>query len=119
MSIAKAEVKTDATGLIEPATKNYGLKDTAETAELTSAQGKTKSPQNIIIDFVGYLMAFTGIILLSNILLGGYQWMTSEGNEEKITKAKNKIIHSVIGMIIIMTAYVLVSLIFNRFFEIL
>jgi len=45
--------------------------------------------------------------------------MTSNGNEEKITKAKQKIIHSTIGMAIIMLAYLLVSLIFERFSAIL
>jgi len=96
-----------------------GLLETAGKADLTPSSGSTPEPQDIIVDLVSYLMAFTGIILLVNILLGGYQWMTSNGNEEKITKAKQKIIHSTIGMAIIMLAYLLVSLIFERFSAIL
>ncbi len=97
----------------------YGLKEAAVDSGLSPSDGSTPAPQDIIVDLVAYLMAFTGIILLVNILLGGYQWMTSNGNEEKITKAKQKIIHSTIGMAIIMLAYLLVSLIFERFSAIL
>lgn len=97
----------------------YGLKETAGEADLTPSSGSTPEPQDIIVDLVSYLMAFTGIMLLVNILLSGYQWMTAGGNEEKITKAKQKIINSTIGMAIIMLAYILVSLIFERFSAIL
>lgn len=49
---------------------------------------------------------FLGIVLLVIILYGGYLWMTAGGNEEQIKKAKAWITNGVIGVVIVIAAYV-------------
>lgn len=68
---------------------------------------------NIITRIVGYALSFLGVIFLILIIISGYQWMTAGGNEEVISKAKKRIINSVIGLAIVLMAYVLVQTIFD------
>lgn len=51
-----------------------------------------------------WLSAF-GIVFLVLIIYGGFTWMTAGGSEEKIIKAKQIIINSSIGLLIVMMAY--------------
>jgi type IV secretion system pilin len=62
---------------------------------------------------IQYILGLLGIIFLVLIIWGGYDWMFSGGNEERVTKAKQKIKMAVNGLIIILAAYILTSFIFN------
>jgi hypothetical protein len=42
------------------------------------------------------------------IIIGGFQWLTSAGNEEKVEKAKKTISSAVIGIIIVILAWAIV-----------
>jgi len=54
-----------------------------------------------------------GILALVIILLGGFKWMTSGGNEEGVGSAKKTIAAGVVGLAIILFAYAIVAFIFN------
>lgn len=95
-------------GLINTA-NNAGLTDQTNPDEINSKD----DIRNMITQIVGYILAMVGVILLVQIIFAGYSWMMSGGNEEKIKKAKGKIVNSIIGIAIIMVAYVLVSTIFG------
>ncbi|MBU1130890.1 pilin [Patescibacteria group bacterium] len=65
-----------------------------------------KTPfQAVIITIIHYVLGFVGMIFVVLILIAGYQWMTSGGNEEKIGKARDKLREAVIGLIIILIAW--------------
>ena len=49
----------------------------------------------------------TGVAATIMIIVAGAQWVTSGGNVERITSAKNKIIGAVTGLIIAVTSYTL------------
>src|SRR3989338_8173076 len=59
----------------------------------------------VIQAFLGLL----GVIFLVLILYAGYNWMTAQGEEEKVTKAKDTLQRAVIGLIIIVSAYAIRS----------
>jgi len=52
-----------------------------------------------------------GLIALVIVLYAGFMWMTSGGNEEKISKAKKILSAGVIGLIIILASYAITSFI--------
>lgn len=62
---------------------------------------------------IGIVLAFLGIIFLVLTIFAGITWMTSGGNQEKVTKAKNLIIHSIIGLVLILAAYATVAFVGN------
>ena len=56
-------------------------------------------------EFIKIFLTFLGIVFLILIMYGGFLWMTAEGNEQQVTKAKQTIINSTIGIVIVMLAY--------------
>ena len=73
--------------------------------------GKTATVQTIIGGVIRYALGFTGIIALAMFIYGGLLWMTAAGSEERVTHAKNILIWSSLGVIVIFSAYTLVSLV--------
>lgn len=84
-----------------------GLKSTADKAGFSEKEQQRDLP-TIMGQAINYGFGVLGVILLTVILIGGYQWMTAGGNEEHIEKAKKWIINGINGMIVIFLAYALV-----------
>lgn len=73
-----------------------------------------------ILAFVSLLIRiFTiiaGLIVLFNFIISGYTYLTSEGNPKAHETVKNRITYSVIGIIIIVSAYTITALLSLIFF---
>jgi len=54
-------------------------------------------------------LGFLGVIAVVIILLGGFKWMTSGGNDEKVKKAKALIFQGIIGLVIVLSSYAIAS----------
>jgi Type IV secretion system pilin len=63
------------------------------------------SPEIFIGNIIKTTLGLIGILFLILIIIGGFQWMTAGGNEETITKAKQRIINSTIGLVVVLLAY--------------
>jgi hypothetical protein len=63
---------------------------------------------------IGAFLGLLGIIFLILILLAGYKWMSSQGEENKVAEAKDSIRRALIGLIIILAAYAITYFVFNR-----
>ena len=74
-------------------------------------------PQNdlkvSIVNVIRYILGFLGIAAVIIILYGGFLWMTSGGDPNKIDKAKKTLISAVIGLIIILSAFIIASFVIN------
>lgn len=68
----------------------------------------------IIARVIRAALALLGIVLVALILYAGFLWMTAGGNEENIANAKKTITNAVIGLVIILSAYAIVSFILNQ-----
>lgn len=49
------------------------------------------------------------VVLVLMILWGAFDWITSEGQKEKIESARNKIIHSIIGILLFAVAFAIIQ----------
>lgn len=74
-------------------------------AEELGYQKENKSISSIIITIVSTALTFLGIIFFLIILFSGLQWMTAEGNEDKVLKSKETIKNAVIGLAVVLCAY--------------
>jgi hypothetical protein len=72
-------------------------------------------PRVIIARVINVAMGFLGIIALCLILYAGYLWMTSGGAPDKIEKAKEILKNAAIGLLIILSAWAIVSFLFAMF----
>ncbi|MFH1187268.1 MAG: hypothetical protein V1688_00210 [bacterium] len=59
----------------------------------------------VISKVIQYALSFLGVIFLALLIYAGFIWMTAAGDQEAITKAKNILQSSVIGLIIILSSY--------------
>lgn len=107
MSLIKAAQAIE-TGLDTAATLS-GLKSDAAGPELDLA-GR-------IGQLVGSLLAFVGVVFLILMIWGGFKWMTAHGSPEEVKKAKDLITNAVIGLLIVVGAYLITSFILGRIFE--
>lgn len=81
---------------LKEAANNYGPYTQAAT-ETTLA-----STLGIIINVA---LSILGIIFLAITIISGYQWMTAQGNEAQVTKAKDSVTRAVIGLIVVIASY--------------
>lgn len=75
-----------------------------------------KDPRDIAASIINIVFGFLGLLAVSLTLYAGYIWMTSQGNPEKIEKAKDILKNAAIGLLIILSAYAIVLFIFRMFF---
>lgn len=73
-----------------------------------------KDPRAIIASIINVLLSLLGVIALVIILIGGFLWMTSGGNEDQIKKAKKMLTAGVIGLAIILSAYSLARFVLTQ-----
>lgn len=80
-----------------------GLKKTGGEA------GYTGSPAIAVRigQVVGAILSFLGVVFLILMIYGGYIWMLARGNEQEAAKAKNIIKGAIIGLIIVLLAYII------------
>jgi len=76
-----------------------------------------KDPRIIAAKIIRVFIGFLGIIALGLIIYGGWLWMTSNGDEQKIDKAKTVLKNAAIGLAIILASFGIVTFIINKLFE--
>jgi cysteine-rich repeat protein len=92
--------------LAEQTADIYGLQSVEDSLVLGSQDIKLT-----IVKIINVILGLLGIVVLGIVLYGGYTYMTSAGNEEKVEQAKKILINGVIGLIIILSAFTIVSFI--------
>ena len=71
------------------------------------------TPAGLVGRILTYLFGFLGIVFMILTIYGGWLWMTAQGNEEQVTKARKIVIDGVIGLVIMVFAYTLTIVIVN------
>ena len=85
------------------------LRQKAGFEEYSQGEGVGKIIAIIIKGFLSLL----GVIFIILILIGGYNWMTAAGEEEKIKKAKDTLRRAIIGLLIVVSAYAITYFVFT------
>ncbi|MFA5130828.1 MAG: pilin [Patescibacteria group bacterium] len=79
----------------------------------------TGDPREIIGRIIQIALSFLGVIALILIMYAGFLWMTSAGDEDKISRAKSTLQSAVIGLIIILSAWAITTFILSRLFGVI
>ena len=70
-----------------------------------------ESLQQIIRNILNVVFLWIGIIAVITIIISGISLMLSQGNPEKVTKAKRGITYSIIGLLVTLSAFAIVTFI--------
>ena len=87
---------------------NLGLEN---AAGIGLGQKDLKESFNSIIQII---LSFLGILAVIIILWGGFIWMTAAGDEGKVDKAKKLIISGIVGIVIILSAYIIANFVITQ-----
>ena len=60
---------------------------------------------HIAVRVLQMLLGFAPLLSLMMMILGGFMWMASGGDEERLEKAKKTISSSVVGLVVILLAW--------------
>lgn len=69
-----------------------------------------------ILRIINIILGVTLAIDVLFLIIGGFFYITSAGNEERAEKGKNTVVNALIGLIIIVLSYVIANVVAN-FFE--
>lgn len=75
--------------------------------------GPTGGPVLIAAQMINVLLQLLGLVSLLLIFYAGFVWMMARGNEDDIKKAKDIIIGTTIGMLVILASYSFMRFIFE------
>lgn len=84
--------------------------------QLTESPGQCKITKNdalgkinqIVHTIVNLLSAIVGLVAVIMIIVGGFRYITSGGNDTSVTAAKNTILYAIIGLVVVALAQIIV-----------
>jgi len=82
-----------------------GLSTTGATCGDTSGS----SIDSIIKTVVNILSIIVGVAAVIMIIIGGFKYVTSQGDSNNISSAKNTILYAIIGLVIVFLAQIIVQ----------
>ena len=63
------------------------------------------------------LLFVIGAVSVIMIIIGGFRYVTSQGDQTQVQSAKNTILYAVIGVVVSIAAYAIVSFVVTQFIE--
>lgn len=63
----------------------------------------------IVMNIVNILLAIVFLIAVVFLLIGGFRYIISQGNEEGVEKAKGTITNAIIGVVVTVLAWIIVA----------
>ncbi len=64
--------------------------------------------QSLVANIISIVSGVAGAVCLLIIVIAGLRYVISNGNPESITKSKNAIIYAAIGLVVSLSAYMIV-----------
>lgn len=75
-------------------------------ANATNAQG---SIRELIVTMINWALGFLGLIAVIAVIVGGYYYLLSGGDEGQAGKGRKIIIYAIIGIVIILLSFAIVN----------
>ncbi|PIP29528.1 hypothetical protein COX27_00905 [Candidatus Kuenenbacteria bacterium CG23_combo_of_CG06-09_8_20_14_all_36_9] len=98
-----------------PADPNYGV-DQLDNLDLPQPTEENALP-TIVINLINLVLGFLALIAIVIVLIGGFEWMTAGGNDDKVKTAQNRLKYGLIGLVIIFVAYGLVTFVLKTLYD--
>lgn len=70
-----------------------------------------KTVQNVF----NVVLALAGAVAVAFIVFGGVKYMLSQGESNEIKKARDTILYSVIGLVVVVASFLLVNFVIGKF----
>lgn len=74
----------------------------------------TQSLNNLASTIINVFSAVVGVVAVIMLMVGGFKYVTSAGDSNKISSAKNTIVYAIVGLIIVALAQVIVQFVLSK-----
>jgi hypothetical protein len=68
----------------------------------------------LVQNIISTLLAVIGVVAVIMLIIGGFRYVTSNGDSSAITSAKNTILYSVVGIVVAASAFAIVNFVLGR-----
>lgn len=65
----------------------------------------------MVAKILNIIISLAGVVLLLMLIMGGFGYITSGGDKEKAAKAKNTLTYAILGLVVILGAWLIIRLI--------
>jgi ABC-type sugar transport system permease subunit len=92
----------------------------AQASELqngaNNASGQTTGPsiKTTVQNAINVLSSLVGVVAVVMLIVGGFRYITSGGDSNRVASAKNTIIYALIGVVIAALAQIIVNFVLNK-----
>ncbi len=70
-----------------------------------SGEGGINAIGKAVSLIVGLITITAGIYFMIQFLIGGFEWLSASGDKAKLTKAQDRLVHAIIGLIVVVAAF--------------
>lgn len=70
---------------------------------------------SLIGNAINLIFVAAAILALIFLIIGGVKWLTSQGEKEGVTKARETIVAAVVGLVIVFLSYIIINFLLNLF----
>ena len=81
----------------------------------SGASGTPGDLSTILTTVTNILLFLMGAVSVIMIIIGGFRYVTSQGDQTQMQSAKNTILYAVIGVVVSIAAYAIVSFVVTQF----
>jgi len=85
----------------------------ALTQDCSSTDCSVKTISDYITIIINWVLGFAALIAVLFLIYGGILYVTASGNTDRAKSARQTIMYAVIGLIVIVLSYFIVSLVIN------
>lgn len=89
-----------------------GLTEIAEPFPDTVVD-KDTTPQQLAKSIIEYALYLSAIIAVLFIIYGGYQYMFAAGSDDKAKAGRKTLVNAIIGLVIVVLAYVIIQVVYR------
>ncbi len=112
-SLALTPITSSAQGLFDAA-KSDACKGSQLTQSATNCSGASREVDSLIKSIINILSIVVGVIAVIMLIINGLRFITSGGDSNSITSARNGVIYSIVGLIIVALAQVIIRFVVGK-----
>jgi hypothetical protein len=85
-----------------------------DDAACAGQESPEEKVNTLIADVINIFSLIVGIVAVIMIIVGGFRYITSGGDSNNVTAAKNTILYAIIGLVIVALAQFIVRFVLNK-----
>lgn len=94
---------------------SFGSKYLNQVGQKSEVSGLARANiYDVVARLINIIISLLGTVLLGYLLFAGYLWMTAQGDDKQVQRAKDMIKNAIIGLVIVAAAFAITNFVLGR-----